>query len=51
MPLPPVRRSGLQQDIINLYRQCFRAAKLKPEVTGKAAKQPMQESKNNWEFF
>ncbi|ORX45708.1 hypothetical protein DM01DRAFT_1378000 [Hesseltinella vesiculosa] len=24
------RRSGLQQQIINLYRECFRAAKEKP---------------------
>ncbi|KAG0006462.1 hypothetical protein BGZ65_007741 [Modicella reniformis] len=28
----PVRRSGLQQEVINLYRQCFRAARLKPEA-------------------
>ncbi|KAM3587073.1 hypothetical protein VKS41_002119 [Umbelopsis sp. WA50703] len=26
----PVRRSGLQQDVINLYRACFRAARQKP---------------------
>ncbi|KAH8554984.1 hypothetical protein BGW37DRAFT_219178 [Umbelopsis sp. PMI_123] len=25
-----VRRSGLQQDVINLYRACFRAARQKP---------------------
>ncbi|CAO3665394.1 hypothetical protein INT44_007403 [Umbelopsis vinacea] len=24
------RRSGLQQDVINLYRSCFRAARQKP---------------------
>ncbi|KAF9906766.1 hypothetical protein BX616_000629 [Lobosporangium transversale] len=28
----PVRRSGLQQEVINLYRQCFRAVRLKPEL-------------------
>ncbi|KAF8952483.1 hypothetical protein BGZ46_003475 [Entomortierella lignicola] len=32
MSLAPVRRSGLQQDVLNLYRQCFRAARLKPEA-------------------
>ena len=26
------RRSGLQQDVINLYRSCFRAARQKPLV-------------------
>ncbi|ORZ11347.1 hypothetical protein BCR41DRAFT_357066, partial [Lobosporangium transversale] len=29
----PVRRSGLQQEVINLYRQCFRAVRLKPETS------------------
>ncbi|KAF9579248.1 hypothetical protein BGW38_004573 [Lunasporangiospora selenospora] len=32
MPLPPVRRSGLQQEVVNLYRECFRAARLKPQA-------------------
>ncbi|KAG0277893.1 hypothetical protein BGZ95_005125 [Linnemannia exigua] len=32
MSTAPVRRSGLQKDILNLYRQCFRAARLKPEA-------------------
>ncbi|KAI9030072.1 hypothetical protein CLU79DRAFT_733938 [Phycomyces nitens] len=27
----PVRRSGLQQEVINLYRQCFRATLQKPK--------------------
>ncbi|KAF9979066.1 hypothetical protein BGZ73_006303 [Actinomortierella ambigua] len=27
----PVRRSGLQQEVITLYRNCFRAARLKPQ--------------------
>ncbi|KAI8070351.1 hypothetical protein BC940DRAFT_295890 [Gongronella butleri] len=27
------RRSGLQQQIINFYRECFRAAREKPEAT------------------
>ncbi|KAG0263604.1 hypothetical protein BG011_008548 [Mortierella polycephala] len=32
MSTAPVRRSGLQQDVIALYRNCFRAARLKPEA-------------------
>ncbi|KAI9319878.1 hypothetical protein BX666DRAFT_1917072 [Dichotomocladium elegans] len=27
------RRSGLQQQVINLYRECFRAARTKPAET------------------
>ncbi|KAL0073201.1 NADH dehydrogenase 1 alpha subcomplex subunit 6 NDUFA6 [Phycomyces blakesleeanus] len=27
----PVRRSGLQQEVINFYRQCFRATLQKPK--------------------
>ncbi|KAG0164096.1 hypothetical protein DFQ30_010517 [Apophysomyces sp. BC1015] len=27
----PVRRSGLQQQVIQLYRDCLRAARLKPK--------------------
>ncbi|KAG0337470.1 hypothetical protein BG000_005373 [Podila horticola] len=32
MSTTPVRRSGLQRDILDLYRKCFRAARLKPEA-------------------
>ncbi|KAK9763369.1 hypothetical protein K7432_010015 [Basidiobolus ranarum] len=28
---PPVKRSGLQQDVVNFYRECFRATKSKPQ--------------------
>ncbi|ORX83007.1 hypothetical protein K493DRAFT_320329 [Basidiobolus meristosporus CBS 931.73] len=28
---PPVKRSGLQQDVINFYRDCFRAIRSKPQ--------------------
>ncbi|KAI9307149.1 hypothetical protein BJ944DRAFT_238103 [Cunninghamella echinulata] len=28
-----VKRSGLQQQIINFYRECFRAAREKPKAT------------------
>lgn len=28
----PAKRSGLQQQVLNLYRACFRAARQKPAV-------------------
>ncbi|ORZ12820.1 hypothetical protein BCR42DRAFT_453508 [Absidia repens] len=28
----PVKRSGLQQQIISMYRECFRAAREKPKA-------------------
>ncbi|KAF9186267.1 hypothetical protein BGZ51_002119 [Haplosporangium sp. Z 767] len=32
MSTAPVRRSGLQQEVVTLYRNCIRAARLKPEA-------------------
>ncbi|ORY99031.1 hypothetical protein BCR43DRAFT_488603 [Syncephalastrum racemosum] len=29
--MPSARRSGLQTQVLNLYRQCFRAARQKPK--------------------
>ncbi|KAL9551149.1 hypothetical protein PS6_005163 [Mucor atramentarius] len=29
---PPLKRSGLQNEVVNFYRQCFRAAREKPAV-------------------
>lgn len=31
----PLKRSGLQNEVISLYRQCFRAAREKPVVKKK----------------
>ncbi|KAI8376283.1 uncharacterized protein BYT42DRAFT_574081 [Radiomyces spectabilis] len=28
----PLKRSGLQQQVINFYRECFRAARAKPQA-------------------
>ncbi|OZJ06430.1 hypothetical protein BZG36_00463 [Bifiguratus adelaidae] len=28
----PVRRSGIQQEVLTLYKECFRAARLKPKA-------------------
>ncbi|KAG9296010.1 hypothetical protein G9A89_011862 [Geosiphon pyriformis] len=33
MPPKPIRRSGLQQSVINLYRDCWRAIRMKSPET------------------
>lgn len=32
---PQLKRSGLQNEVVNFYRQCFRAAREKPVVKQK----------------
>lgn len=34
-PTPPMRLSGLQREVLSLYRQCLRASRQKPEVSGR----------------